>query len=353
MIYKNNKPTIADIAKSVGVSKTTISHYLNGKFGYMSEETRKRIESTINMANYQPNNVARSLKSQKSKLIGVVMADIENPFSSSIIKGAGDTLHAAGYNVIIASSNNDFEKEKEYVTSLISQRIDGLIVNTISQYNPFLINLANQGLPIVLADRLIMDYNFDIAHIENRLSIFSAVEHLFDKGYQRVALFIQPFECISPRYQRRDAFIEKLNELGISDPEKYVFVVDPGNTASITEATKKLLEMCRNDGTPPAILTSNEITLLHIVNTIRILGLKMPTELGLCGFDDWGWNPGMIWPSIIQPGITTLSVQSHNLGKITAELLLDRIADPHTPKKCISLPCELVVRGSTMLKCQK
>lgn len=350
MTPSNKKFTISDIAKSAGVSKTTVSRYINGKFEYMSPETRKRIGSIIEVANFQPNNLARSLKSQKSRLVGLVVADIESPFSSSIIKGVGDLLRAEGYSMIIVNSDNSFEKEKEYIGSLISQRVDGLIVNTTTRYNPFLIDLANRGMPIVLTDRFVMDYNFDIVYIECRESMASAVRHLFGQGYGRVSLFVQPYDKISPRYMRRDAFLDTLRETGIPNPEESVYVVDLSDPGSVSSSLQKMLKRCEKDGAPPAVVTTNGVTLLHLTNAVRALGLKMPGEIGLCGYDDWGWTQGMNWSLMIDPGITVLSALTHNIGELSAKVLLQRIEDHDSPKKRIALPAELIVRGSTRLK---
>lgn len=350
MLSTNKSFTIGDIAKSAGVSKTTVSRYLNGKYEYMSEETRDRIESIIKVSNFHPNNMARSLKSQKSKLIGLVVADIESPFTSSIIKSVGDTLRDFGYNIIIVNSDNSYDKEKEYISSLLSQRVDGLIVNTTINNNPFLIDLANKGMPIVLADRFVKDYNFDITYIECTQSMNTAMHHLYEQGFQKVFLIIQPYDTISARYLRYEAFVEHLKQRGIPDPESYVIKVDLECEDSISCALKEVLADCQNDNTPPAVITTNGITLLHILNAVHSMGIRMPEDLGVCGYDDWGWLPSMGWASMIDKGITALVTQPHLLGKYSAEILLERINNPENPKKSIPVPVDFVVRGSTLLK---
>lgn len=350
MLSSNKNLTIDDIAKSAGVSKTTVSRYLNGKFEYMSEETRNRIEAIIQVSNFRPNNMARSLKSQKSKLIGLVVADIESPFTSSIIKSVGDTLRKFGYNIIIVNSDNSYDKEKEYIGSLLSQRVDGLIVNTTTNNNPFLIDLANNGMPIVLADRFVKDYNFDIAYIECTKSMNTAMSHLYEQGFKKVFLIIQPYETISARYLRYEAFVEQLKQRGIKNPDDYVITVELECEDSVPEALKKVLASRGNDGTPPAVITTNGITLLHILNAVHKMGLRMPEDLGVCGYDDWGWLPSMNWASMIGKGVTALVTQPHLLGKFSAELLLERISNPEAPKKSMPVPVDFVVRGSTLLK---
>lgn len=347
--HSDKKFTISDIARSAGVSKTTVSRYINGKFEYMSEETRKRIEMIIQVAHFQPNSLARSLKSQKSGLVGLVVADIESPFSSSIIKSVGDALRTVGYHMIIVNSDNSVEKEREFIDSLVSQQVDGLIVNTTDRQNPFLIDLANRGLPIVLTDRFVTDYNFDIAYIECRRSMHSALQHLQEEGYGKCFLFVQPYDRISPRYMRREAFLEWFSARGVLHPEQQICVVDLADETSVPAAIKKILAE-KNAGAPPAIVTTNGVTLLHILNAVRSMKIRLPAELGVCGYDDWGWTPGMGWASMIDPGITTLASHPHVLGELSVKMLMRRMEHPEQPKKKTAVPAELIVRGSTRLK---
>lgn len=350
MLPSDRNLTISDIAKSAGVSKTTVSRYLNGKYGYMSLNTRERIESIIKAANYQPNNMARSLKSQKSRLIGLVVADIESPFTSSIIKSVGDTLRNAGYNMIIVNSDNSYEKEREYIGSLLSQRVDGLIVNTTTDNNPFLIDLVNKGMPVVLADRFVKDYNFDIAYVECEQSMDAAMRHLREQGYGETFLITEPYDDISPRYLRREAFTGGLRQQGIINPGQYVSAVDLADNDSVCAVLKKILTACGDDNSPPAVVAANGTTLFHTLNAVHRMGIRMPEELGVCGYDDWGWLPGMGLASMIDTGITVLITQPHILGGNCAEMLLERMKDPKLPKKNISVPAVLVARGSTLLK---
>jgi Transcriptional regulators len=348
MHLANKNFTIADIAESAGVSKTTVSRYINGKYEYMSEKTRKRIEAIINVSEYRPNNIARSLKTQKSMLIGVVIADIESPFSSSLVKGVGDTLRTHGYNMIIVNSDNSYEKEMEYIRSLISQCVDGLIVNTTKTVNPFLIEIANRGMPVVLSDRFVKDYNFDIVYIENDISTEKAVHHLYENGYKTVGYFTQDhYEDISPRYLRRDAFARTLTSLDVKEPERYVFSINLDNPDSVENAIKRLRHLSGNE--PAAIFTSNGVTLLHCLNAIKALDLDIPMDIGICGYDDWGWNSHMNWTSMVTPGITSVVAPTHEIGALTAQVLLNRIENPDSPKRIVSLPTRLEIRNSTIL----
>ncbi|MEH7248158.1 LacI family DNA-binding transcriptional regulator [Neobacillus niacini] len=344
----NKNITILDIAKSVGVSKTTISRYLNGKYEYMSADTRERIKKVIEVTGFQPNKIAQSLKSQKSMLIGFVIADIESPFSSAAIKSVGNAMLGTDYNLIIANSDNSFEREQEYIQSLLGQQVDGLIVNTVKMNNPALISLANNGLPIVLLDRFVNDYKFDISYFENDRSVTAAMNHLEEMGYSHIALCTQPHEEISPRNFRREIFLKRLKKNRVENPERFVFVEEDEELT--INNIKRLMDLSNKEGKPPAIICTNSVTLLRTVKAARTLGLRMPDDIGICGFDEWGWASELGLAGMIDVGLTTLTPSMQELGKHTAELLLRRIKRPEASKKEIAVPAQLVVRNSTRLK---
>lgn len=154
------RATIKDIAEQAGVSGTTVSRYLNGKFNYMSEETKKRIEIVIDELGYRPSNIARTLKSNKSKLVGAVIADIENPFSNKIIKGLTDKANELGYSLMISVSNNSVEKENESIARFLDNQVDGLIINTVGENEPTLKKIQKQ-IPLVLIDRDVTSFKAD------------------------------------------------------------------------------------------------------------------------------------------------------------------------------------------------
>lgn len=342
--------TINDIAKMAGVSKTTVSRYLNGKFEYMSVDTKERIEDIIELVNYQPSNIARSLKSQKSHLIGVVVADIESPFSSAAIKSIGDAISDSDYNIIIANADNNFENEKKVIRSIQAQQVDGFIVNTSKMINPFLIELANSGVPIVLLDRFVKDYFFDISYIENYQSMETILSHLVrDMGYGCPAFFTQPHEETSPRYLRYKAFTEITKKMGIENSEELVFTVRNEKKGSVEEALHKLLEISKKRGKLPAIISGNGVTLMHIARAITNANLAMPYEIGLSGYDEWGWASSVGWAGLVNVGLTTLEANIRDLGMATVEMLLNRINHPHSEKRQVGHLSKLIIRKSTLL----
>lgn len=334
-----DKPTIDQVARLAEVSKTTISRYLNGRFEFMSDETRKRIQTVIEELDYRPNNLARGLKSNRSGLIGVLVADISSPFSSILVKGVGDTCKDRGYQTIIANTDNDPQKEKEYIRSLIDNRVEGLIVNITGQNDDVLLELKEQGIPVVLADRPMQTLSLDTVTSNNAEMTYQTVQHLYEQGFKRVAFIGQEVSRVRTRYFRHQAFLQACQDLFGVDGDKWVYIIDPSDIGSLAKDLQAFLRM--DDG-PAAAFAVNGVTLLSLVKAIRELGLVMPDDLGVVGYDDWGWA------SLIPPGITTISQPSYNVGVQAALRLTQRIKDNRPKPKLIELPSELIVRGSSV-----
>lgn len=347
----SKKVTIQDIATLTNVSKTTISRYLNGKYQYMSEDTKQRIANAIALTHYQPSNIARSLKSNRSMLIGLVVADIESPFSAAVIKSVCAAMQHTGHNLIAVNCDNKTENEEAYIRSLIGQQVDGLIVNATSSHNPYLIGLANDGLPIVLVDRTIADYNFDAAIIDCETPIDAFLAHLNEMGYGTPALITEsPYAHISPRFMRQDYFLSRLTARGIINPSAYTYAVKSLNLDAMEHIIAQLLRQSKKEGKPPAIITTNGVLLMNVSRVIQRMGLCMPTEIGLCGYDEWGWVSEVGWAEMVNVGLTTAQPSIHMLGQKTAQLLMNRMHHPDAPKEKIIIPAPLVIRNSTKLK---
>ena len=205
--------TISDVAKASGVSKTTVSRYLNGKFEYMSDDTRERIHGVIEKYHYRPSNVAKTLKSNKSGLVGVIIADIASQSSSILLKGIGDVCTAHGYQVLISNIDNDPAKEREYIHSLMDNRVEGIIVNTTGYNEDFLVNINETRVPIVLADRTMDELKIDSVTTNNHKMTFDTIKFLVEKGYENIAFFTENPTNNSVRLNRRQGYLDAMKEL--------------------------------------------------------------------------------------------------------------------------------------------
>ncbi|HHW56148.1 LacI family DNA-binding transcriptional regulator [Thermoanaerobacter thermohydrosulfuricus] len=334
--------TIDYVAQKAGVSKTTISRYINGHYEYMSSETRERIKKVIEELDYRPNKLARSLKSNKSHLIGVLVADISNPFSSILVRGIGDVCKQHDYNIIIANTDNDPKKEKEYILSMIDQRVEGLIINTTGEIDEFLLEVGNNGMPIVLADRSIKTFKFDTVVVNNYEVTSELIKHLIDNGFMKIGFFTEEIKNISTRLERKRAFLDTCLKYLNRDVNDMIIVIDTERETSVIEGLRQLLE--KSEKEKVAAFGVNGVVLLSLLQGISKLNLKIPQDIGVCGYDDWGWA------ALIPPGITTISQPSYQVGVESAKRLISRIKQKRNSKpKLITLSANLVIRGSTVL----
>lgn len=309
--------TINDVAKAAGVSKTTVSRYINGRFEYMSRETRKRIQDVIEELNYRPSNIAKTLKSNKSGLIGVIIADISSQFSSILVKGIGDVCKANGYQVIMSNIDNDPIKEKEYIQSLIDNRVEGIIVNTTGYNNDFLMEINDTKVPIVLADRPMRELRIDTVASNNYKITYDTIKLLADKGYRNIAYFTEePMENIT-RHLRRQAYLDTMKELLNIDAEGMIYTIDTEDLNTSIKAIEDYNSRYKNK--LKAIFTANGVTLLNVLKAIQSCGCKIPEDFYVGGYEDWGWA------SLVYPDMPVIVQPSYEIGVESAKILIKRI----------------------------
>ncbi|CAM3126434.1 LacI family DNA-binding transcriptional regulator [Streptobacillus felis] len=340
------KKTIIEVAKHAGVSKTTISRYLNGKYEFMSTETRERIAKSIKELDYVPNGMARSLKNKQSKIIGCTIADIGNQFSSYIFKGISEVCQKNGYRVLVTEISNHEEDEISAIESLISYNIDGLIINTSGSNDDYLVSLVEEkNIPIVLADRSIHQKNIiDTVTINNHDITCESMKHIHENGYEEVAFFT--YELTNNiRELRHDAYLESLNKyFGIKEDMTYFY-----EEKDKEDLERKILHYLNKDKKRKAIFCMNGKVLLEVLQSIKKLGYDIEDDdIGICSFDDWGWAE-----LVNKEGITTISQKSYECGVKCAEVMLERIKNSEKPIEYIELPAKLIKRGSTKNRSKK
>ncbi|WP_375168028.1 LacI family DNA-binding transcriptional regulator [Sneathia vaginalis] len=321
--------TINDIAKLANVSKTTVSRFLNGKYEFMSSDTRKRIQEIIDSTGYTPSNLARSLKTRKGKIIGLTIADMQNQFSSFIFKGISEVCCKKGYHVLVTEVNGD---EKDAINSLLSYNIDGLIINTIGGNDEYIIDLAKKkNIPIVLADRSIDSKNtIDTVTCDNYIASYNLMKYLKKQGFENVAFFTSNMKNNSVKNLRYSAFCDAMSDIFKRNPKDTTYI-DNFNL-------KDFIQKYRNSNT--AIFCVNGSILLKVLDEVNNLNLSLKEEnIGICSFDDWGWQELL--------NITTIRQDSYECGKICANLLFKRLENMNKTVEFIELPTKLIVRNST------
>lgn len=330
--------TIKDVAKAANVSSTTVSFYLNGKFQYMSLETKDRIEKVIEELDYKPNSVAKGLKTKKSGLIGMIVADITNPFTSILVKGVNDKCIEKGYQLIVANIDDNPQKEVEYIESILQRQAEGIIVNTTGNNVDFLKSVKDKGHKIILADRTIDGNYFDSVTTNNREITHEAVNMLFESGFEEVGFFTSPIDINTTRKKRFEAFGDVVSKYK-SNPEEYLYIVKSQDEMKkqISQFNTKYKEKRK------AVFVVNGVSMLSFIQGAFELGLRIPEDIGVCGFDDWGWN------NVIGTGISAIAQPSYEVGSKSAEILIGRISGEidSTEEINLELKSELILRGST------
>lgn len=333
--------TIKDVAKAAGVSRTTISFYLNGKFQYMSAQTKENIRKVIEELEYKPSSVAKGLKTKKSGLIGMIVADITNPFTSILVKGVNDKCIEKGYQLIVANTDNSVEKEREYIISTLQRQAEGIIVNATGGNVEFLKEIKEKGNKIVLADRTIGESYFDFVTTNNEEITLSTVEMLYNNGFEEVAFFTYPIDINTTRAKRYKSFKEVTSRYK-DNPDDYLYVVN--SEKDMKDKIKEFNEKYHDKRKAAFIV--NGVVLLNFVKGALELGLSIPKDIGVCSFDDWGWN------NVVGNGITAISQPSYEVGSKCAEILIQRITGEIESKEPVNLVLEsqLIIRGSTQIK---
>ncbi|WP_046665695.1 LacI family DNA-binding transcriptional regulator [Neorhizobium galegae] len=339
--------TISDVAQSAGVSKATAARVL-GSYGTASPVVKEKVREAARKLGYQANELARSMTTGKSKTIGVVVGDIENPYFGQAVRGISDAAHAAGFDVILSNSGEDAAKEKAAVRVLLGKRVDGLIVTPASLYETqHLHEVQRSGRPLVLLDRTIPDLAVDAVVTDDRRAAEAATRALIEAGHRRIA-YISATEADDPIYrgphqinlstvmERIEGVVAASRAAGIEHPERYIRL----GANRRGEGDKIISELLQGADRPTAILASDNVVALEVFKTLRRLGLSIPQDLSLIAFHDADWT------SVTSPPITVIAQPVYDLGFESAQILIRRITGIGDAPRCRVLATTLIKRQS-------
>ncbi|KMM36850.1 LacI family DNA-binding transcriptional regulator [Guptibacillus hwajinpoensis] len=306
--------TMADVARKAQVSKSTVSQYLNKRYDYMSEQTKVRVEEAISELGYQPNIVARSLKQKSTKTIGVIVANILHTFSTEVSRAIEDVCHGEDFHTIICNADDDPVKEKRYIEMLRAKQVDGLIVFPTGDNRDLYKKMLDEQYPLVFLDRSVPDIPASSIMLNNEKAIELAVDHFVQKGNERIAIMTTSFiDKVTPRYERVEGYKKALRNRNIEVNEEYIQCVDP---EIIPLTLKQMLAL----STPPdCIIAGNDFVLKEILRFSKQESLSIPEDLSVIGIDD------VPYASFYNPSITTVAQPTFKMGKMAAELLLEKI----------------------------
>ncbi len=333
------KITIKTIAKELGVSTSTVSKALKDSHE-ISRETKDKIQAYANLYNYKPNSLALQLRTQKTRVIGVILPKIVHHFFSTVIMGIEDGANKKGYNIIVCFSNESYKKEVETLKVLSNGSVDGLIVSIASEtlenkdFNHFK-GLVSEEFPLVLLDRVVDDILCDKVVLDDVGAGYKATKHLLNNGRKKIALITTP-NHVNVGALRRQGYAKALIEAYIKKDKNLIVEID--EEQDIKEQIEKVFKE-DIDG----VFAVNEIYAANAMRLAKEKGLKVPEDISIIGFTD-----GLI-SEYSSPSITTIAQHGFTMGNQAVELLIERIekeSEIYSPKKIV-ISSDLKLREST------
>lgn len=200
------RATISDVAKAAKTGKTSVSRYLNGEQHLLSDDLKARIEFAIKQLDYRPSQMARGLKRGRTRLIGLIIADITNPYSVDILSGIEAACREKGFTLLMCNTNNELDQEQHYLDLLQSYQVEGIVVNAVGMNEEGLNRLQQSALPMVLIDRKIPGFACDVVGLNNAKATKEATEHLIQQGFEAILFISEPTGTVNTRRERLDAF---------------------------------------------------------------------------------------------------------------------------------------------------
>ena len=330
--------TIEDVAREAGVSIATVSRFMNGRHGYMSVRTRERLREVVDRLGYVPNSAAQTLKTGKTRMLGVVLANIAHPYWGMVLAGIEETSQAHGYNVVIGSASDRVDLANRYLGLFLNQQVDGLLLNPARADAATIAKWSRLTCPVVTLDRTLPGLPFDLVAMDNLRGARLAVEHLLSLGHRRIGMLAREPGTLSNWQERLQGYRDALSDAGV-EPH-------PGDIRYARESwqdgVRKTVALFRRKDRPTAVFAGSSVLNLQVLAGLKQLGLRVPEDVSVVGYDESPWD------ALLEPPLTTVATPARRLGVAAAEHLCRIIGDGHGPEPvAVRLEPHLVVRAST------
>lgn len=330
------RATISQVAKTAGVSQTTVSRYLNGKYSKMSDKTKAKIAQTIKELNYVPTASARQLRQSNSYVVGLLVGDVSNTFSCLLAKGIDDVLKPAGYDIVMMNTNNMLDVEQRSLQRLFELRADGIIVQPDSiNYDSFA-ECRRRDVPLVLVDREVKDQPDDIGKVTsaNQDACYQLGRVFKQRGYQNIL-------AVSAHFAQASGQIPRIAGLKMAAEDFGLLYYDLETQGHSSEwLHRELLKAIRGLRGRTAVISLMGPVLFSILDIFHSAGIRFPEDVGLVSFDDWDWS------KYVQGGIFLLKQDVELMGRLAAKKLLHQIQGKTTQSDLTVLPVEFIDKPS-------
>jgi LacI family transcriptional regulator len=326
---------IRDVAKLAGVAPITVSRVINNS-GYITDETRQRVEEAIRALGYVPNSLARSLRSHKTRMLALVLTDITNPFWTTVARGVEDAASDAGFSVILCNTDESAVEQERYIRVILEKQVDGVLLVPAGDPREPVRTIRSQQTPVVVLDRCVpTDLDTDVVRCDSVRGAYELVKLLIGLGHRRIAILTGP-EAVSTAADRVAGYRQALSEAGLGWEQ--VLYGEYTLESGYDLATRALQTPVR----PTAFFAGNNFLAIGGLRALRDHNLKVPEEMALVGFDDL---PESL---VVDPFLTVAAQPAYEMGHKATELLLARL-NGQAPESCqeVILPTRLIVRRSS------
>lgn len=333
-------PTQKELAKLAGVSAGTVSNVISGSTK-VSERSKQKVLEAIRVLNYQPNLIARSLKTNRTRTLGIVVPDITIPFFPKIIRGAECAAREHGYFLIVLDSEGSPERESEMIALLRAQRIEGMLLVTASgeELSREKWDSISSAFPVVCLDRIPVDLDVDSVCVDDCGAAEMAITHLMNRGHTEIAVITGPLNLRNEQ-ERVRGYRQALQKKGIPVQRSLIW-----NGSFEQDEVARLCQngMLRPSGRPTALFATNGVTGLAALRSLYSIGLSTPKDFAFVTFDE------ITAEDFFRPGITSVVQPTFDMGNKAVEVLLERIEEGSTggKRKRVHLPATLTVRESS------
>jgi LacI family transcriptional regulator len=331
--HSKHRATLKDVARTAGVSQSTTSRALSGE-GYVAAQVRERVLAAAEELGYVPHAMARSLRKQVNRSIGVLVSDLRNSFYADLAAGIAARARSHGYTMMLVDDQGVSAEELGAAQAFVATRAAGVIVTPLSA--AVSTYLLRQNIPVVEVDRQFMAGSCDAVVIDNASVARRITDHLIALGHRRIALLIDETDWTTGS-ERYGGYQTSLQESGIApDP---TLLVSAGWDAG--DARKAAIDILARRDRPTAVFAANNLLAEGVWRAASDLGLRIPEDLSIVSFDDAQWM------SMVTPGITAVAQDAVALGRAAMDQLLERIENPDAPPRTVVLEAQILPRGST------
>jgi LacI family transcriptional regulator len=337
------RPTQQDVARLAGVSRAVVSYVINNQTSgkiRISDDARRRVLQAVKELGYQPNVTARSLRTNRTQLLAVMVPDLTNPFYPLLIRGAQAAAEREDYQILVYDTNDTAAREQIFVEIMLRRRVDGVILVAFHLETSDVERMLRAGVQVAAVGGRPRPEGVDIVAPRERLAVHEVMRHLISRGHRRIAHLAGAADT-PPGRVRLQGYREALSEAGIPYDESLVLQGTFGRDG-VAELVSSCFVPSADAACPTALFAANDVMAIEAMRTLARLGRRIPGDVAVCGFDN------IPEAEFVVPSLTTVDQDAQMLGQRAAEFLLERLAD-RAPAEArhVNTPYRLVVREST------